>query len=190
VPDPLPVPRRPPLPDLAQLPVLVPPLEGIRKRSRHRRQRRASIGSAALVAVVALGALGLSGGGHEEQVRYSDSPGYTLDVYPQGTGSEPSIRTSGDPVLHLHIVHAIAQVDEVGQPEVLCIPDDAGRAAFAAVDPGQEIAFVVNGRLLSAPILTEHITDGEPILAGAFTTQQTIDLAHELTDNVTVETAG
>lgn len=168
--------------------VKVPPLGEIRKRSRHRRQRRGVALTAAL-ALVAVGAfLSLPSGGRQP-AQVAAGSFVSLDLYPQGRQNATTLRTSGDPVLHLTVVRAEVAKDPVAGAIMIIVRfDAASQERFSAIEPGQQVAFVVNGEVLSAPLLQAHI-EGDAQLTGQFTVEQATALAHQLTDNVVV-TAG
>ena len=63
--------------------------------------------------------------------------------------------------------------------------DAASQSAFTAIGPGEQVAFVVDGNLLSAPLFQEHIV-GDAQLTGQFTLESATRIAHRLTDNVVV----
>ena len=168
--------------------VLVPPLSGIRARSRHRRQRRGAALAGALAVIAAFTFLNLpAGGSHLEQT--ADGPHVTLDLYPQARPNPATLRTSGDPVLHLTVVRAeVIREPPADQVVVILGFDAASQKEFSAIGPGQQVAFVVDGEVVSAPLFQAHI-DGDAQLTGQFTVEQATTIAHRLTDNVVV-TAG
>jgi preprotein translocase subunit SecD len=112
----------------------------------------------------------------------------TLDLYPQSKPNPVTLRTSGNPVLHLTVVRAEVISDSHDQFTLIFGFDAASQKEFSAIGPGQQVAFVVDGQLVSAPVFQAHI-HGDAQLTGEFTVETATRLAHRLTDNVVV-TAG
>ena len=165
--------------------VLVPPLSGIRARSRHRRQRRGAALAGALAVIAAVTFVSLpTDRSHPEQVAVGST--VTLDLYPQARPNPVTLRTSGDPVLHLTVVRAEVTRDTVTNQVVVMLGfDAASQKEFSAIGPGEQVAFVVSGEVVSAPLFQAHIF-GDAQLTGQFTVEQATRLAHRLTDNVVV----
>jgi SecD/SecF fusion protein len=66
------------------------------------------------------------------------------------------------------------------QPIVTFRLDNAGARTFAAItkeNVGEPFAIVLDGKVLSAPVIREPITGGAGQISGSFTVQQTTDLA-------------
>jgi hypothetical protein len=187
--------------------VLAPPLARLQRRSRRRRQRRTT----AIFITLTLAALPVAinmnqGGGAARLAGTGTSPMYTLDVYPQAKQGDAvrteDLRVAGEPVLHLTVVAAHVTTDAAGYPIIQCTLDEPSRREFSTIQPGLIEAMVVHGQLLQAPQLTERITTGVVELApripaadeGNGTPSKIADikgryvtLAHQLTDNVTVD---
>ena len=167
--------------------VRVPPLEGLRTRSRHRRQRRAA--ALSLLAVVAAVPLALTLTQHQPRRsgQLAVRPFTTLDAYPQQSveqsASPSSLRTSGSPVLHLHVRSAGVSSSPDG-PVLDVHLDAAGALDLAAVPAGTQVAFTVDGVFLSAPLFQSRLTQGEVQLTVPQTAAQLVQVAHRLTDDV------
>jgi hypothetical protein len=165
--------------------VLVPELSELRVRSRRRRQRHGAGLFAALALTGGL-VLGSLPGNSSDRVGIASAPLITLDLYPQARLNPPTLRTSGDPVLHLHVVRAEVTRDPLtGAVAVVLGLDPASQKEFSAIGPGQQAAFVIDGEVISAPLFQAHIV-GDAQLTSDFTVEQATALAHRLTDNVVV----
>lgn len=167
--------------------VRIPPLEGLRTRSRQRRQRRAAAFSLlAVLAAVPL-VVTLTYQQHLRTEQVAVRPATTLDAYPQQRVDEnappSSLRTSGSPVLHLHVRSAAVSSSPEGAVLDLLL-EPASARDVAAIPAGTQVAFTVDGVFLTAPLFQSRITQGEVQLTGPQTTTQLEQVAHRLTDEV------
>lgn len=79
-----------------------------------------------------------------------------------------------------HLTDAQPSFDENGRPAVSFRFDPAGARAFGdftAANIGNPFAIVLDGEVLSAPIIQSHISGGSGIITGQFTVEDSTDLA-------------
>jgi preprotein translocase subunit SecD len=73
--------------------------------------------------------------------------------------------------------------DGQGQPEIYFVLTPDAAAAFASVtrsNVGSRLAIIVDGKLVSAPVIRSPIEGGEGVIAGAFTAFEAVQLATAL----------
>ncbi len=102
---------------------------------------------------------------------------------------DSEVDSLGQPVLHVVrkrvMVGGESLVDsqptfQDGQPVVNFRFDKAGGRRFGDAtteNAGQRMAIVLDGRVISAPVIREPITGGQGIISGSFTVQEATDLA-------------
>ena len=88
------------------------------------------------------------------------------------------------PVISMeHVIEATAEEDTFG-PSVLIVLDEEGTTLLGeltAARVGDRIAIVVNGELMSAPVVQEAVTQGMARITGVMTMEEAEALASALT---------
>lgn len=97
-------------------------------------------------------------------------------------GEEPELFVVRKQVLvgGANLIDAEVTFDYADRPAVMIRFDDGGARNFAdatAANVGQRLAIVIDGEVISAPIIREPIRGGTGMISGAFTVQQAHDLA-------------
>jgi len=79
-----------------------------------------------------------------------------------------------------HLKSSIATQDSYGRPAVSTVFDKVGSMKFARLtreNVGRRFAIVLDGRVLSAPVIQEEIPSGTGIISGNFTYEQVANLS-------------
>ena len=85
-------------------------------------------------------------------------------------------------ITEVHIFETAVQEEQPG-PSVLIVLDEEGTALFGALTAariGEKLAVVVDGELLTAPVVREAVTDGRAIITGAMTMEEAQAVADAL----------
>lgn len=103
------------------------------------------------------------------------------EILPMADGSMAvAVRKVGG-VSGKRVVKAEAGTDEsIGQPMVMVTFDAAGASKFAQLsgaNVGKPLAIVLDGKVLSAPVIYEPITGGQAQISGGFTSEEASQLA-------------
>lgn len=112
----------------------------------------------------------------------SDTAESTGDTLALPAADQPDVYYSLDPrpvVTGEELVDAGAGFDQNGRPAVTFRFDSAGARAFGdftAKHIGQPFAIVLDGKVLSAPVIQSHIPGGSGIITGNFTVAETVEL--------------
>lgn len=88
-------------------------------------------------------------------------------------------------LVNQHDVESAVVVMQLGQPAVELILTSEGAKKFeelTAQNVGKRCAMVLNGKLLSAPIIRDTISGGRAIISGIFTESEAEDIAKGLTE--------
>lgn len=116
------------------------------------------------------------------QVTAGECPAGTKGVTGQSANGPYCYQvTDGLAIRRVTDIHAQRGTDGVHHVSISLLPAD--RHAFADLtrkSVGRELAFVVRGRLITAPRVEMPITRGRVIIAGSFTRQAADRLVHEL----------
>jgi hypothetical protein len=124
-----------------------PALSGLRQRSRRCRQRRAVAVTLTLTLVTVPVVLQLPGSKGPGTAQVATEPRATLDLYLQSgvDRRQAAPRTTGAPVLHVHVVSATVTKDRgTGAVQLVLSLKPSDQAAFTAFGPGDQVALVVN----------------------------------------------
>lgn len=113
----------------------------------------------------------------DESASYGGEAGRSSDMLPDANDAavkypvQKRIALSGE-----HLVDAKAEFNQqTGQPVVSFRFDNAGTRQFAKItsdNTGKPFAIVLDGKVLSAPVIREPITGGMGQISGSFTTQE------------------
>ena len=79
-----------------------------------------------------------------------------------------------------HLKDSKATQDSYGRPAVSTVFDNVGSMKFAKLtreNVGHRFAIVLDGRVLSAPVIQEEIPSGQGIISGSFTYEQVANLS-------------
>ena len=116
-------------------------------------------------------------------VEEKDSAGAeTLAFAHAREGAESSLRVMKEAVLNgKDVAHAAAQKDPVtGNLGVRVTLTEKGKERFASLTErsvGKRLAIVVNGKIVSAPVVREKIAGGEVVVNGNFSAKEADELA-------------
>ena len=119
---------------------------------------------------------GQSAAGYEKLVEVRQARSYST-TFPYLVKKEPEM--TGE-----HIKRAMVTRDPLSNmPRIMIDFDDAGAATFGDItsrNVGQQLAIVLDGKLMSAPVIKQPIRSGSAVIDGAFSTTETEDLATAL----------
>lgn len=117
-----------------------------------------------------------------EQIKsqLQDSQGNQIDL---SALQQPQFNPTGLSGKNLTRATVVFQQQGVGSPQVSLEFDDEGRKLFAEIterNVGKRVAIMIDGVIISAPVVQEKITEGNAVITGNFTVDEAKELARNL----------
>ena len=117
-----------------------------------------------------------------EQIKsqLQDSEGNPIDL---NALQQPQFNPTGLSGKNLTRATVVFQQQGVGSPQVSLEFDDEGRKLFAEITErsvGKRVAIMIDGVIISAPVVQEKITEGNAVITGNFTVDEAKELARNL----------
>ncbi len=117
-----------------------------------------------------------------EQIKsqLQDSEGNPIDL---SALQQPQFNPTGLSGKNLTRATVVFQQQGVGSPQVSLEFDDEGRKLFAEITErsvGKRVAIMIDGVIISAPVVQEKITEGNAVITGNFTVDEAKELARNL----------
>lgn len=114
------------------------------------------------------------------QSQLQDSSGNPIDM---SALQQPQFNPTGLSGKNLTKATVVFQQQGVGSPQVSLEFDDEGRKLFADIterNVGKRVAIMIDGVIISAPVVQEKITEGNAVITGNFTVDEAKELARNL----------
>ena len=117
-----------------------------------------------------------------EQIKsqLQDSEGNPIDL---SALQQPQFNPTGLSGKNLTRASVVFEQQGMGSPQVSLEFDDEGRKLFAEVterNVGKRVAIMIDGVIISAPVVQEKITEGNAVITGNFTIDEAKELARNL----------
>jgi preprotein translocase subunit SecD len=111
----------------------------------------------------------------------TDADGNPIDL--EALMQQPQFQPTGLTGKYLRSATVVFPQQGVGLPQVQLEFDDEGKQLFAEIterNVGQRVAILIDGVIISAPVVQERIGQGNAVISGDFTLDEAKDLARNL----------
>jgi len=116
----------------------------------------------------------------ELKSQLTDEEGNPIDL---SALQQPNFQPTGLSGKNLESATVVFPQQGVGSPQVSLEFDDEGRQLFAEItrrNVGRQVAILIDGIIISAPVVQEEIPEGNAVISGDFTVDEAKELARNL----------